>query len=138
MLHKKFGNIFIIRLEKGEEIITTLSKFLSKKKISSAFFSGIGAVEKAVIGFYDLNEKKYFWREFMECEVVSLSGNVSILDDRPFIHSHVVLSDISYNCFGGHLREATAGATLEIKLEMLDGKIARKFDTVTGLNLLDL
>jgi len=138
MQYRKSKNAFLIRLMKGEEIISSLTKFLTAQKISSAYFSGIGAVQKATLGFYNLKKKKYIWRKFSECEVVSLIGNVSLLNGKPFIHAHLVISDNKYSCYGGHLKDAVIGATLEIVLKKLSGKAERKFDREIGLNLLDL
>lgn len=138
MQYIKDGNTFVIRLEVGEEIVSSLDKFLSAQKISSAYFSGIGAVQSATLGFYNLKKKKYRWKNFVECEVVSLTGNVAMLNGKPFIHAHMVLSDDKFNCYGGHLKEAVVGATLEIVLERLAARVERKFDKEIGLNLLDV
>lgn len=139
MLYRKSGDTFVIRLMKGEEVIKRLTDFSAKNNISLASFSGIGAVKKAEIGFYDLKNKKYLWEKIdKEMEVLSIIGNVSVLDKKPFIHAHITLGDRSYNAKGGHLKEAVVGATLEIVLTKVKGKVERKFDDETGLNLLDL
>lgn len=138
MKYKHSKHAFLIRLVKGEEIINTLTKLLKKETIYAAHFSGIGAVQSATLGFYNLKKKKYRWKKFKECEVVSLTGNVTVLNDKLFIHAHMVVSDSKFNCYGGHLKEAVVGATLEIVLERLAGKAERKFDEEIGLNLLEL
>lgn len=139
MRYRRTGTIFLIRFLKGEEVMKSLGEFLTKNNISLASFSGIGAVQKAEIGFYDLKNKKYLWEKIdEEMEVLSLIGNVSLLDGKPFIHAHITLGDRNCNARGGHLKEATVGATLEIVLKKLTGKIKRTFDDEIGLNLLDL
>jgi predicted DNA-binding protein with PD1-like motif len=137
MKSRKVDRCFIMRLEKGEEVMKALRGFLLKEKISSAAFKGIGALQHATIGFYDLSKKKYYWQDFRECEALSLSGNASLLKKGLFIHAHIVLSDSTFCCYGGHLKEAVVGATLEIVLQPFKA-IERKFDRETGLNLLDL
>ena len=139
MKYRKFGGVFLIRLMKGEEVIKSLTDFSAKNKISLASFSGIGAVQKAEIGFYELKNKKYLWKKINEeMEVLSIIGNVSSLDKKPFIHAHIVLADRNFRAYGGHLKEAVVGATLEIVLLKVKGKVERKFDEEIGLNLMDL
>lgn len=139
MRHKRFGNVFVLRFYKGEEIIKEMPDFLRINNISLASFSGIGAASSVVLGHYSLKEKKYSWKNFTgEYEIASLTGNVSLLDGKPFVHAHIIISDRKYNCFGGHLREAVTGATAEIVLRPLKGKAKRKLDEEIGLNLLDI
>ncbi len=139
MKHKIYGDVFVMRFFKGEEIIKEMTEFLYRNKISLASFSGIGAASSAVLGFYSLKDKKYSWKDFAgEYEIVSLTGNASLLDGKPFVHAHAMICDSRHKCFGGHLREAVVGATAEIVLRPLKGEIKRKRDEETGLNLLDL
>ena len=55
-------------------------------------------------------------------ELVSFEGNITLKDNQPFLHAHVVLSDHDMNTFGGHLFETTIAAVesslLEILMEM--------------------
>ncbi len=139
MKHKIYGDVFVMRFFKGEEIIKEMTDFLNRNKIMLASFSGIGAASSAILGFYSLKDKKYSWKEFTgEYEIISITGNVSLLDGKPFVHAHIMICDSKHNCFGGHLKEAVMGATAEIVLKPIKGKIERKLDEEIGLNLLDL
>ncbi|MBI2011959.1 DNA-binding protein [Candidatus Daviesbacteria bacterium] len=139
MRHKQFGSKFVVKLEKGEEVISSLTKFCEDNQIFLGYLSGIGAVNKATIGSYELSTKTYHWKDFSgSLEVTSLVGNITFLDNKPFIHVHINISDENLTIFGGHLREATVGVTLEIFIEKIDGRIIRKMDNEIGLNLLDL
>jgi predicted DNA-binding protein with PD1-like motif len=60
------------------------------------------------------------------------------MGDKPFIHAHITIADQQFGTFGGHLKEAIVGATCEIYLTRLRGKIQRIKDEITGLNLLDI
>lgn len=99
MRYRKVGNTFIIRLVKGEEIINSLTKLLKKEKIYAAHFSGIGAVQSATLGFYNLKKKKYLWKRVGECEVASLTGNAVLFSWRAFERSH------SWSNAGNYVRE---------------------------------
>ncbi|MFA7309309.1 MAG: PPC domain-containing DNA-binding protein [Candidatus Paceibacterota bacterium] len=135
------GTGFVIKLERGEDVIPTLTDFCTRRGIRAAVFQGIGAVERVKIGYYDLRKKEYFFRDEPGVfEVASMQGNVALVDGKPFIHAHAVLSrcDESCACIGAHIKEAFVAVTLEIYLTPLDIAISRKPDESIGLKLLDL
>jgi hypothetical protein len=132
---------FVIRLERGEELIASITDFCSKRGIRAAVFQGIGAVERVEIGYYDLAKKEYFFRsEEGVFEVASMQGNVALVDEKPFVHAHAVLSrcDESLECIGAHIKEAFVAVTLEIYVTPLDIALARKHDDSIGLKLLNI
>ncbi len=132
---------YVIQLERGEELIGTLTDFCAKRGIQSAVFQGIGAVERVEIGYYDLGTREYFFRkESGVFEVASMQGNVALVDGKPFIHAHAVLSrcDESLACIGAHIKEAFIAVTLEVFMTPLDTSIERKLDDDIGLKLLHL
>ncbi|MEO0096965.1 MAG: PPC domain-containing DNA-binding protein [candidate division WOR-3 bacterium] len=129
--------IYFLRLEKGEEIISSLKNFSKEKNIKGAFFYGIGAGKDFIIGYYDLVKKEYLKKEHRrECEIVSLIGNISYLKREIFIHAHIIISDKKFKIFGGHLFSAKVSATLEIFLFLIDKKLMRKPFPDIGLNLI--
>jgi predicted DNA-binding protein with PD1-like motif len=132
---------FVIKLSRGEELMSTLTSFCETRGIQSGVFSGIGAVEHVTIGYYDLNTREYFFREEKGVfEVASMQGNVALVDSAPFIHAHAVLSrcDESLECIGAHIKEATVAVTLEIFLTPFDVVLRREMDETIGLKLLKL
>ena len=134
----KANNSYIIRLEKGESIIEKLELLCQEENISTAFLSGLGALLSATLAFYNLEKKEYELKKLSEThEIVSLVGNITLVDGKPFVHSHCVLSNSKFECFGGHLKEGAVGATCEIHLTKLDTEIERKLDEEIGLKLLD-
>jgi uncharacterized protein len=134
---------FLIRLAKDEDVIPTLAAFCEKEGIFCANFRAIGAVKDAKIGYYDLSQKKYGTLEYArEMEVASMIGNVALVDGKPFIHTHAVLSDMrpghENQTIGGHVFEMKVAVTLEVTLECFEGDVARKLDDEIGLKLLDI
>ena len=131
----------IVKLERGEELIATLTAWCAAEGIKNAVFTGIGAVEHVEIGYYDLPTKTYvFKKEDAVFEVASMQGNVALVEGKEFIHVHAVLSrcDDSLACIGAHIKSAIVAVTLEIFVTVLDGTIERKLDDSIGLKLLDL
>lgn len=138
MFFKKFGNIYIIRLKRGEEMVSSLEKLSEEEHIEFAWVSGLGAVSKITLGYYDLGTKEYFWKNFQgDLEISSLQGNISWQGEKPIIHVHTAIADEKQTSFGGHLKEAIAGGTIELRVETFGDRIEREKDEETGLNLLN-
>jgi len=130
---------FVICLKKGDEAISELISFCHKNEIQSGWFSGLGAAQSAKLAIYDLDKKEYIRKEVSGIlEILSYTGNISLLGDKTIVHSHVTLSDETFAAFGGHVDELTIAATCEIVLHSLDIELIRKFDEGIGLNLLEL
>lgn len=141
MKSKKVESGYVIKLERGEKVIASLTDFCAHEKIESAFLVGLGAVCNAEIGYYDLAKKQYFFKIFAEDrEVASMTGNVALVDGKPFVHLHAILSagDESLSCVGGHVKECEVAVTLEVFLTKSQGAIGRVLDEAIGLKLLDL
>ncbi len=141
MKAKKTEKGHIIKLERGEELIATLTQYCADENIRNAIFQGIGAVERVKIGYYDLGKREYFFRnEPGVFEVASMQGNVALVEGKPFIHAHAVLSrcDGTLECIGAHIKEAYVAVTLEIFMTPLDSAVERKHDDSIGLKLLDI
>ncbi|KKS99422.1 MAG: hypothetical protein UV76_C0020G0001, partial [Candidatus Nomurabacteria bacterium GW2011_GWA2_43_15] len=70
-------------------------------------------------------------------EIVSLNGNISLVEDKPFVHLHIMLGDSDYRTFGGHLGSAVVDITCEIAINMSDSVINRKFNNEFKVNFWD-
>jgi len=136
MEFKQFGNKYILRLDKGEEIVETLKSFCKDQNIKLGWVKGIGAVNKATIGFYKPYYKKYYSTDLQgDHEITSLLGNISTMNDEVYLHLHINLSDIEYNTYGGHLSSAIISVTGEIMIEAIEGNVDRKFNEEIGINV---
>ncbi len=131
--------IYIIRLSKGEEILSTLTEFCSRHQIQSGWISGIGAAQKITAGYYDLIRKEYIWKEFENVyEIIPLTGNISLKENKVFLHLHINFTDHDLKSYGGHLKSAIVNPTLEVIIYKLDQHLVRSFHAETGLYLLHL
>lgn len=136
MEFKKFGNKYVIRMDKGEEIVETLKKFCEEEHITLGWVKGIGAVNKAIIGLFETSTKKYHSIELKgDHEITSLLGNISTMNNEVYLHLHINLADEEYKTYGGHLTSAVISATGEILVEAVDGEVDRSFSQEIGLNL---
>ena len=139
MVYKKFGRVYVVRLDEGEEILEKVKLFCAAAGIKLASVNGIGAVSRANIGIYKLREKRYQMRELVgDYEITNISGNISTMNGEVYLHFHINLSDDEQRTWGGHLNAAYVGGTCELIIEPIDGEIERSFDDKVGLNLLQL
>lgn len=138
MEYKKFGDAYLVRIDRSEELIENLEKFAKEENIKLASISGIGACDDVTVGVYSIEEQKYYSNNFTgEMELTSISGNFSTMDGKPYLHAHATFARQDGSVVGGHLNEAHISATSEIIVHLVQGQIDREKDEeVTGLNLI--
>ena len=138
MEYRRFNDIYIVRMDRGEEIVATLADLCEKENIQLASVAAIGAVDRAVVGLYDVGEKVYHKKEFNEpMEIASLLGTVTEKDGKPYLHLHATLCDAQMQTHGGHVNELHISATCEMVLRLIPGEVGRRLDEAIGLNLFD-
>lgn len=94
MDYRRFGNQIILRIDKGEEILTQLEELAFKEKLVLAHVSALGAVNSFTAGVFNVSEKKFYANEFKgDFEIVSLTGTISAMDSKPYIHLHMSAGD---------------------------------------------
>lgn len=137
---KRLRGSFLVRLERGEEIIHSLKQFADAYRIGFAAIRAIGTFERVTLGYYNMDTKSYQHQALEEpVEVLNLSGNISKGEDgERMIHAHVTVGRSDYSACGGHVVEATVGPTVEVVVETAPTTIRRRHDPDTGLDLWDL
>src|ERR1043165_5167626 len=98
---------FVLVFETGDEVIEQLTKFATENNLRASHFTAIGAFGEAKIAFFDFAIKDYKPIEVNEqVEVLILFGNISLYENKPKIHCHVVLGKSDGSTVGGHLLNA--------------------------------
>lgn len=139
MLFEYFEPFYILRLQRGEEVIQSLKYFVEKENIPSGILWGIGAMEEVEIGYFNDRKKDYLKKKFKNSvEILSLSGSITKIEKKPYIHIHCVIGDEKHRCFGGHLFSGKITATGEIYIYKLKKEIKRKKDVNEPFFLLHL
>ena len=136
MQYRRFGDTYMLRIDYGEEILQSLTQMCEQEGIRLAQVSAIGAVDYAVVGVYDLQKKRYHQEEtegFME--ITDLSGSVTEMNNKPYIHLHATMADQKNRLHGGHAIELRVGATCEMFVRTLDGQVTREKNEELGINL---
>ncbi len=133
----KDNNTYILSFKRGEELMEGVKEFCKENHIESAFFSAIGATNEVELAWYDLEAKKYVTTLLKEdMELVSLTGNVSYMDNDIVVHNHGVFSFKDMSTKAGHVMKVVISGACEITLHKIEGAIERAYDDETGLNLM--
>jgi predicted DNA-binding protein with PD1-like motif len=120
----------IVKLEKDSDLLDSLTTYAEENNIQAAEINFIGAVQSAKVLYFNQEKKKYD-EHIMDqpYEVLSGIGNISILDNKPFVHVHVVLADSTGKAYGGHLDKGTKVWLIEAFIHEVESKnLVRKFD----------
>jgi uncharacterized protein len=133
------GESHVLVFDKGDEVIAGLTRFASEQRITGGHFTAIGAFSDVTLGFLDPESKDYEPIELDEqVEAVSLVGDVTLENEEPLIHAHVVVAKRDGSAHGGHLLEAHVWPTLEVVLTESPSHLRRRVDPETGLPLIAL
>jgi len=136
---KKIDHTYIIKLDRGEKIIESIKKFCVENDIKCGYFSGIGALDEVELAHYIVENTKYTSKVFKQVlEITNLTGNITTMDNKVYLHCHITLGNEKMGVIAGHLNEGIISATCEIILVRLEAEINRKHDDLIGLNLLDI
>lgn len=139
MEYRVFPEGWLVRLDRGEEILETLNALCAREDIRLAQVSGIGAAGDVTVGIFRTADKVYVTRRLLgDFEIAHLTGSVTRQEGRPYLHLHATLSNpVSGELAAGHLSRAVVSATAEIFLRRWSGEAGRAFSEDVGLNLLD-
>lgn len=136
MDYKKIEQTYFVRLDPGEDVVSSLIDLASREGIELAEITGIGAVNDVTLGVFDTVNKIYHATDLKGVfEITSLMGTLTRMEGKPYLHLHINLAGEDCRTYGGHLNRAIISATGEIVVRTVDGRIGREFSETIGLNL---
>jgi len=135
--HVQPAAVFMGRLPYGADLLAALHQVCIEKEITLGRIEAIGAVQKAALMYYNQDKQEYETLKFdRHLEIVAFMGNVSVKDNKPMIHGHIVLADKEGNAFGGHLAPGTIIFACEVSIQVFEGALfEREREPQTGLPL---
>lgn len=138
MKYTKRGNIYVVRLEKGDKITESLKEFARINKIKAAMVNGIGAATNINIGVFDMKTNQYNEAIFKDCyEITNLTGNITSKDEEPYTHLHINFSGDNCISYGGHFVEGEITITAEIIVHEIEGSLDR-YKNEIGINIINI
>jgi predicted DNA-binding protein with PD1-like motif len=131
---------FVLILDPGEEAFAAITEFAGREKLRGASLTALGAFERATVGWFDMDAKKYRnIRVDQQCELLSAIGDIAEGDDgNASLHLHVVLGLSDGSTKGGHLLEATVRPTMEVTVVEAPVHLRRKSRPDLGIALISL
>ena len=131
------GRAFVGRLETGSDLVKEIEFFCAEHGILAAQVTVIGAVRHARYAYYEQDDHRY--RELESSahhEIVGFTGNISLRDDKPFLHAHATFADADGATVGGHLLPGCEVFAGEVMIREITGvSLVRQPDEETGLAL---
>ncbi len=135
MKSRRVAGGYVVRLDRGEEVIASLAAFVKENSLPGGVLQGIGSIREVELGYFDTQANKYRRRHFRDVvEVVSLTGNISWHNDEPMVHAHVAIAGPDQNVAGGHFFSGIVAVTLELFIQIIPDKLTRAEDPERGFN----
>lgn len=128
------GTTCVLVFNTGDRVIEKLQTYLAEQGVTAGHFTAIGGMRQVELRYFNTQTREYEARQINEqVEVACLTGNVALLDGKPYIHAHIILGDKNYGAYAGHLGEGIVEPTLELFLTRVDGTFTRFKNAQTGL-----
>jgi predicted DNA-binding protein with PD1-like motif len=129
---------YAIILAKGDEVMSGLTDFARQNKVTSASFTAIGAFSHATVAWFDDGRKEFKLIPIkQQAELVSMIGDIALVNDQPAVHTHVALASSDGTVRGGHVINAFVFPTLELFMSVYPTALHKQLDDATGLKLID-
>lgn len=139
MRYIKDGTSYIVRIDRGEEVLDKLNEFIKETDIKAATISGIGACSEVELGVYSVKNREYIKNKYEgEFEILSLLGNITREDEEPYVHIHIMISDCVGITVGGHLNKCIISGTCELRIDECENIYQRRVDDETGIKIIDI
>ena len=140
MEYRNYNNVIYLRLDRGDEVLSSVLDVCKKEGIKSCVFSGIGGCDYAKLGTFRPEQGTYGeYEKRGMLELVSLNGDVKDSDQGPLIHAHACLSfeeNGEIKLTGGHLLSLRVLITAEIEIRpVVGGVIKTKPGQIPGLKV---
>lgn len=136
----KKDRVYAVIFDTGEDPVAGLTRFAEAEDLTAASFTAIGAFSEATLGYFDWEKKDYEHIPVrQQTEVLAMIGDIAVEGaGKKKLHAHVVLGKRDGAACGGHLLAAKVRPTLEVILDASPGRLQRRHDPVSGLNLIHL
>ncbi|MGC2637082.1 MAG: DUF296 domain-containing protein [Acidobacteriaceae bacterium] len=132
------SNDYAVIFRPGDEPYAGLTQFAEKYHVHSGHFTAIGGFSDARLAWFDLDKKMFRVIPVnRQVEVVSLTGDIALLDSKPQVHMHCVVAYPDGTTRGGHILDGHVSPLLEVFVTADPVKLVRKRDSDKGLTLIE-
>ena len=133
--YKQIGNKYVVSIQNRAEIVKALNAFCEERGIQSGTIYGIGAIDELILRFFNPQTKQYVDKTFQEqMEIANLTGNISQMDGKTYLHLHITVGRSDYSALAGHLLAAKLNGAGEFVVEDFGTPVTRVYVPEIGLN----
>ena len=137
MEYKRYNDKIVLRLDKNDELTACLKAVAEKENIGFASVEGIGATDNFTVGVFDPAKKSYDKFNYSgDHEINAVVGNITVVDDKPYVHVHITCTGAGGKVVGGHIFECFISLTCELFISIIGEKVTREHDSALGINVL--
>ena len=140
MEHAREGELIIVRLDRGEDVVPSLLSAMKAEGARGAVvLTGLGALTEVEFAYYDPVSKTYDRKKLETShELLALSGIIATGQDGAYQpHFHVTLGAPDHGAVGGHLFGARVSVLAEFALRVVSNpRMRREKEPDFGLNAL--
>lgn len=123
---------FVLVLKTGEKLQEGIIKCATDAHLVGASIQGIGQFLNPAFAYYGPNEQPQIITLDGTYEVISLNGNISLIDKHYYTHIHAVLGNNKLEARAGHIKESIIGATAELVITPFSKPLVRDVNSETG------
>ncbi len=129
---------YVVILDTGEEILSSLKQIANTAHLAGSSFKAIGALSHVELGWFNWETKKYENAVELDeqVELLSLIGDISLLNCEPQVHAHLVVGRADGTAHGGHLLSATVRPTCELVITENPRHLQKEMDPESGIALI--
>jgi len=129
---------FVLILDTGDELLSSLKNFAQTEHLSASSFKAIGALSAVELGWFNWESKKYQTAVRLEeqVELLSLIGDIALKEGEPQVHAHLVVGRRDGTAHGGHLLTAIVRPTCEIVITESPQHLQKEIDPESGIALI--
>ena len=141
----KTGRVLVARIKPGSDLLMSIRSLVEEKGMKAGvILSGVGLLSRARLRNCRVLPEEYpitdANRSFLTferpLEILALSGNVSEVEGKPWVHAHMALSYVEEDrirVVGGHLIDGCIifGFAEAFIMELEDIDMSKKFDQET-------
>jgi uncharacterized protein len=131
------GRAFVGRLATGSDLVEEIERFCTERDVMAAQVTVVGALRRCRFAYYEQVDHRYLeMGSETHHEIVGFVGNVSLRENKAFLHAHATFADAAGATVGGHILRGCEVFAAEVMIrELGDVSLVRTHDEETGLAL---
>lgn len=138
MEYTRFENTYLLRLDKGEEILGSIRLLCRKEGVKLAMVRGQG--EAMDVSLSAKNRQTFAAKTVNyrgDMEMTSCTGTITSKNGMPYLNLYAVIANPSDKfCLGGHLERGVISLNGEFVITTIRGMAERVYSPQSGMDVL--